>query len=93
MDKKIDMENVTEEDLMKEFMRIATEDIKPGELTVNMFMEYTGVTRNRARHLLAKLEDHGVLKMRKVVIGSTVMNAYSPKNDTWKDVIDQIKQE
>ena len=93
MDQKINMENVTEEDLMKEFMRIATENIKPGELTVNMFMNSTSITRNRARHLLAKLEGNGILKKRKVVIDSTVMNAYSPKNGTWKDVIDQIKQE
>ena len=93
MDEKISMEDVTEEDLMKEFARIATEGLRPDELTVNAFMEYAGITRNRARHFLAKMESEGLLKSRKAVVDSTVMNAYSPQNGTWKDVIDQIKQE
>ena len=94
MEKDMRLENVTEEDFMKEFAQLAaSESIKPNELTVNMFVEYANTTRNRARNYLAKLESSGVLRSRKVVVDSTVMNAYSPKHGTWKDVIAQIKQE
>ena len=93
MGKNIDMEHITEQDLMREFMEVVSEGLRDNEITVNMYMEHMGATRNVARHKLSMLEGKGILKKRKVVVDSTLMNAYSPRHGTWKDVIDQIKQE
>ncbi|MGC9423765.1 hypothetical protein, partial [Vibrio sp.] len=69
------MEDITELDLMKEFMRLTDKPLQENELTVNMYRDYMDVTRNRARYLLARYEQMGLLKLRKVTINGTAMNA------------------
>lgn len=85
------MEDVTELDLMKEFMRLTDEPLREDELTVNMYRDYMDVTRNRARYLLARYEQMGLLKLRKVSINGTAMNAYSPAEGTWQDLVKRMK--
>ena len=91
MEKNVDMENVTELDLMKEFMHLADKPLQEDELTVNMYRDYMGVDRNRARYLLSKYEQMGMLKSRKVAINGTAVNAYSPADGTWKDLVQRMK--
>ena len=94
MDRDIkDMEEVSELDLMREFMKLTDRTVKETELTVNDFMEYMKVTRNRARYLLAKYEADGLLKCRKVSVNQSSVNAYSPAKGTWKDVVETLKRE
>lgn len=90
---KKNMEEVTELDLMKEFMRLTDKSLREDELTVNMFMDYMDMERNRARYLLAKYEAKGILKVRKVRVNASAVNAYSPAEGTWKDAVEAIKEE
>jgi len=90
MEKKI--EEITNLDLMREFIKLTDNEIKPGEISVAMFME-EGYTRNRARYTLSKYRELGVLKTRKVLVDGKSVNAYSPKEGTWKDVVERMKQE
>lgn len=85
------MEDVTELDLMKEFMRLTDKPLQENELTVNMYKDYMDVTRNRARYLLARYEQMGLLKLRKVTINGTAMNAYSPAEGTWQELVRRMK--
>lgn len=85
------MENITELDLMKEFMRLTDRPLQENELTVNMYKDYMDVTRNRARYLLARYEQMGLLKLRKVIINGTAMNAYSPAEGTWQELVERMK--
>jgi orotate phosphoribosyltransferase-like protein len=85
------MEDVTELDLMKEFMRLADKPLQEYELTVNMYKDYMNVSRNKARHLLYKYEQMGLLKKRKVTINGSAMNAYTPAEGSWQELIDKMK--
>ena len=95
MDEQINSKQITEDDLMKEFMEITahSKTQKENELTVDNFIEKAGVPKGRARYILKKYEDAGILQSRKVQIGSDIVNAYSPNHGTWKDVVKAIKQE
>lgn len=89
---KKDMSEVTELDLMREFMDLTNQPLLETELTVSKFMEYTGVEKNRARYLLSKYQQQGLLKVRKISMNRTNINAYSPaEGTTWKDVVDAMK--
>lgn len=88
-----DMEDVTELDLMNEFMQISTKPLRENELTVNDLMSHMNITRNRARYTLSKYEQAGLLKSRKVIIDSSSVCAYSPVSGSWRDVVEAIKQE
>jgi hypothetical protein len=87
------MEDITELDLIKEFIKLTDKPLRSNELTVRRFMEYADVERNRARYVLAKYEEMGLLKMRKVVINGAALNAYSPAKGTWKDLVESMKKE
>lgn len=88
-----DMEEVTELDLMKEFMELTNKPLQENELTISMFMEYMDVTRNRARYMLAKYEEKGILKSRKFIMNGTSVNAYSPAKGTWKEAVEKLKNQ
>lgn len=94
MDEKMNVnpDDITELDLMKEFMKLTDVPLQPNELTVRMFMEHMNVDRNKARHTLYKYENLGILKSRKVIMSGTQVNAYSPKNGTWEDVVKKMKE-
>ena len=85
------MDDVTELDLMKEFMKLTDKPLQPNELTVRMFMDHMDINRNKARYMLAKYEEKGVLKSRKVIMNGTSVNAYSPADGTWKDAVEKLK--
>lgn len=87
------MEDITELDLMKEFVELTNKPLRSNELTVRNFMEYADVDRNRARYMLARYEELGFLKMRKVIINGTSVNAYSPAKGTWRDLVESLKKE
>lgn len=93
MDENGNIEELTEEQLMQEFMRLMDQTPRPTELTVNSFAETMEMPRDRARYLLYKYELRGVLKARKVRVGTSSVNAYSPAKGTWKDAVDLMKQE
>ena len=84
---------ITEQDMMLEFMRITNQQLEPNELTVNLFIDKMGIERTKARYILSKYHDKGVLKARTITIDSAAVNAYSPALGTWKDVVEAIKNE
>lgn len=85
--------NITEQDLMREFMGLVVESrtIHPNEITTKNFSEQMNLTMPCASHLLENLRQQKILKIRKVQLDSHVVNAYSPYSGTWKDVIGMIK--
>lgn len=85
------MEDITELDLMKEFIRLADKPLLPNEITVNLLTEISGKRKRRARYILAKYEQEGFLNSRKIVIDGRCVNAYSPANGTWEDVIKELE--
>lgn len=89
------LSDISEQDLMKEFMSIVTESItiRPNEITVKTLDEYMNLAKPNAEYILRKLELQNLLKVRKILIDGHVVNAYSPCSGTWQDVIGAIKQE
>jgi hypothetical protein len=91
MERNIDLDNVSEQDLKHEFMKLSTSEIQENEITVRDFMEFMNVSNKRAAYVLAKYEDKKILKSRKVLVGVSLVNAYSPLIGTWKDVVEKLK--
>lgn len=84
---------ISEEDMMLEFMRITNQELEPNELTVNSFMDKMKIDKAKARYILNKYHEKGLLKARTITIASAAVNAYSPALGTWRDVVNAIKNE
>ena len=85
--------NISEQDLIREFMDITIESqtIRPNELTVKALSDYMKISESSAKWLLRKLISEKLLRVRKVLVNSHIVNAYSPYSGKWEDVINAIK--
>lgn len=92
MGKCID-DNISEQDLIREFMNIAIESqtLQPNETTVKAVSEYMDISEASATWLLKKLVQQKILKIRKINMNAHIINAYSPRNGSWEDAIESFK--
>lgn len=92
MEEPVDPTTFTEEELMQEFMRCIDFDLRPGELTSIKLANFTGMKYRRAYEFMRKLESRGLVKARTIIINGHQVNAYSPVEGTWKDIIKLVKE-
>lgn len=74
------MTDIDYDKMWKEIIEIrnARSRLLPGEKTIKMFMEETGMTEDSARAFLDKMIKDKKLRVRKIQVGSGRTNVYSP---------------
>lgn len=87
--------DITEEEMMLEAVQIMKPKVrKPGQLTVSIFCEKTGLSRRGAMGKLDAFVNDGVLSKSTVFEDGHQINVYEPNVDGgWKDVIRMILED
>lgn len=88
-----DGNELTHDDLMKEFARVINlRNKRPNEMTKDMLAEMAQITPRRAEYILKKLVRAGILVVRRGILHENhTYNGYSPADGyTWQDAISAL---
>lgn len=85
-------QEITEAQILNEvFELMLAEAKKPDEVTAKMMMEKMNITHRAAYNRLERFTALGYLKSRKILEGGHEVNAYSPVEGGWAEVLDKLR--